>query len=132
MTGGAILVDGCVGHDAGGRMRRGVIAVAGKAGEGFGRNLIAGSLFAFGGVGRFPGAGMKRGTIGLFVDEDIELLPSFAHSGSYRFPYLTIYLRRLAEWGLKIPEDVFSTVMERYNGDLADGGRGEVLAARRA
>ena len=64
MRDGVILVDGDVGDEAGRRMRRGLIAVGGAAGDGFGRGMIAGSLFAFGPVGRFAGgdeAGDDRG-----------------------------------------------------------------------
>jgi formylmethanofuran dehydrogenase subunit C len=127
MRDGVILVDGSAGDEAGARMRRGLIAVAGAAGEGFGRGLVAGSLFAFGTVGRYPGSGMKRGTIALFGSPPPELLPSFAFAGAYRFPFLTIYLRRLASWGFPVPDDAFGAVAGRYNGDLADGGLGEVL-----
>ncbi len=70
---------------------------------------------------------MKRGTIAAFGDERPELLPTFAARGRYSFPFLAIYLTRLAGWGFPVPSDVFSPEMERYNGDLADGGQGEVL-----
>jgi formylmethanofuran dehydrogenase subunit C len=127
MRDGVILVDGDVGDEAGRRMRRGLIAVAGAAGDGFGRNLIAGSLVAFGAVGRYPGAGMKRGTIALLGAEGVDILPTFAASGRFAFPFLTIYLRRLQGWGFPVPPEVFSSALERYNGDLADGGQGEIL-----
>jgi formylmethanofuran dehydrogenase subunit C len=127
MRAGVILVDGSVGEDAGRRMRRGLIAVGGAAGEGFGRSLIAGSLVAFGAMGRQAGAGMKRGTIALLGTQGVEVFPTFALSGTYRFPFLRIYLRRLAGWGFPVGADVFSAQMARYNGDLAEGGQGEIL-----
>jgi formylmethanofuran dehydrogenase subunit C len=89
--------------------------------------MIAGSLFVFGRVGRYAGAGMKRGTIAALGPEPPELLPSFAASGRYRFPFLALYLKRLAQWGLAVPGAVLSAEVERYNGDLADGGQGEFL-----
>lgn len=127
MREGVILVDGDAGAEAGRKMRRGLIAVGGSAGEGFGRGLVAGSLFAFGPLGRFAGAGMKRGTIAALGAEPPEVLPSFAATGCYQFPFLAVYLRRLAAWGFRVPADVFSAPVRRYNGDLADGGRGEIL-----
>ncbi len=127
MRDGVILVDGDVGDEAGRKMRRGLIVVGGAAGEGFGRGLVAGSLLAFGPLGRFAGAGMKRGTIAALGAGPTELLPTFAPTGRYRFPFLAVYLRRLADWGFRVPVDVFSAESERYNGDLADGGRGEIL-----
>ncbi len=127
MREGVILVEGNVGDEAGRKMRRGLIAVSGDSGEAFGKGLIAGSLFAFGRLGRNPGLGMKRGTIVALGSEPPELLPTFVASGRYRFPFLTIYLKRLAAWGFRVPAEMFSAEMGRYNGDLADGGHGEIL-----
>jgi len=127
MRDGVILVDGDAGDDAGRRMRRGLIAVGGAAGDGFGRGLIAGTLVAFGSLGRYAGMGMKRGTLAAFGEGGVELLPSFAPAGRYRFPFLTVYLRHLAALGFPIPAAMFTAEMGRYNGDLADGGRGEIL-----
>ena len=130
MKEGVILVDGSAGPEAGALMRRGLIAIGGPVGEGFGRGMIAGSLFAFGPVGRHPGTGMKRGTIALFGVEAPELLPSFEAAGSYRFPFLSVYLKRLSAWGFAVPEEWRSAALSRYNGDRADGGIGEILVAR--
>lgn len=130
MREGVILVDGSVGAEAAVRIRRGLIAVGGKAGEGLGRGMVAGSVFAFGPVGRYPGTGMKRGTIAIFGAEPVELLPSFAPTGAYRFPFLTIYLRRLVSWAFEPAGNVSAGEAGRYNGDLADGGRGEILVLR--
>jgi formylmethanofuran dehydrogenase subunit C len=130
MREGVILVMGNVGDDAGLAMRRGLIAVAGRSGDGLGRALIAGSIFAFGPVGRRAGAGMKRGTLALFgLDDATEpgLLPTFAPSGRLRPPFLTLYLRRLRQWGFPVPESAFSGTFARYNGDLVERGQGEVL-----
>lgn len=129
MRDGVILVDGSAAGECGERMRRGLIAVKGSVGEGFGRGMIAGSLFAFGAVGRHPGTGMKRGTIALFGTDPTALLPSFEATGSYRFPFLSLYLRRLAVWGFDEAEEVRSVALSRYNGDVADGGLGEILVA---
>lgn len=129
MKDGVILVDGSVGDEAGARLRRGLIAVGGSVGRGLGRGMIAGTIFAFGPVGDYPGIGMKRGTIGLFAKETPRLLPSFLSAGSYRVPFLTIYLRRLAELGFAPARGVSAGAVERYNGDIADHGIGEVLLA---
>ncbi len=128
MREGVILVDGASGEEAGRRMRRGLIAIASSAtGDCPGRGMIAGSLFVFGTLGACPGVGMKRGTIAAFGADRPELLPTFADTGHYRFPFLAIYLKQLSRWGFPVPPDVFSLEMERYNGDLADDGQGEVL-----
>jgi formylmethanofuran dehydrogenase subunit C len=70
---------------------------------------------------------MKRGTIGLFGPGPVDILPTFASAGRHRFPFLTIYLRRLKEWGFPVPLEVFSRELERYNGDLVEAGQGEIL-----
>ncbi|MDB5352851.1 MAG: formylmethanofuran dehydrogenase subunit [Planctomycetota bacterium] len=127
MREGVILVDGNIGHDAGLAMRRGVIAVIGNAGDGLGRAMIAGSIFSFGSVGIGLGSGMKRGTLALFGDAMPRIGPTFAASGRDRPPFLTIYLRKLAEWGVPVPEVAFSGTMRRYNGDRAERGQGEIL-----
>ncbi|WP_406697029.1 formylmethanofuran dehydrogenase subunit C [Singulisphaera sp. Ch08] len=129
MRDGIILVEGTIGDDAGLAMRRGLIAVTGSAGEGLGRGMIAGSIFAFGPVGGFPGAGMKRGTLAFFAGEDVSerrLLPTFAPSGRSRPPFLSVYLRQLRTWGFPVPDTAFSGPLERYNGDLAERGQGEI------
>jgi formylmethanofuran dehydrogenase subunit C len=127
MRDGVILVGGSAGDDAGRKMRRGLIAVAGSVGEGFGRDVIAGSLFSFGPVARYAGLGMKRGTIAVFEPSGLEVLTTFAASGRFRFPFVTIYLRRLSAWGFPVPAEVSAAGMDRYNGDLAEGGQGEIL-----
>ena len=133
MREGVILVEGNVGGDTGLAMRRGLIAIGGAVGDGMGRALIAGSIFAFGPVGRLVGAGMKRGTLALYglpEPSQPDLLPTFAPSGLSRPPVITIYLRRLEQWGFPVPESAFSGPLDRYNGDLGARGQGEVLIAR--
>jgi len=128
MREGVILVDGSIGEDAGLAMRRGLIAFGASAGDGLGRGLVAGSIFGFGPAGRYLGAGMKRGTLALFGSkrDDPGLLPTFISSGRSRPPFLTLYLRKLKGWGFPVPDSAFSGSLERYNGDLAEGGQGEI------
>ncbi len=127
MREGVILVEGDVGHDAGLAMRRGLIAVSGSCGDGLGRAMIAGSIFAFGPIGTGSGSGMKRGTLALFGASPPRIGPTFAASGFDRPPFLTIYLRKLVEWGFPVPPSAFSGTMSRYNGDRAEQGQGEIL-----
>ncbi len=130
MRDGLILVEGDIGDDAGLAMRRGLIAVSGRSGDDLGRAMIAGSIFAFGPIGGRVGAGMRRGTIALFGvpdPADPGLLPTFAASGRYRPPVLTVFLKRLSEWGFPVPAPAFSGTFARYNGDLVEHGQGEIL-----
>ena len=132
MREGVILVKGSIGGDSGLSMRRGLIAVLGDAGAGLGRSMVAGSAFAFGAVGPGAGVSMKRGTLALFGPEPPRLRPTFAASGRDRPPFLTIYLRKLREWGFPVPEAAFASDFDRYNGDQAEGGQGEILVHRPA
>ncbi len=128
MREGVILVEGAIGNEAGQAMRRGLIALSGGAGHGLGRGMIAGSIFAFGPVGTALGLGMKRGSLVLFGDPPaLSILPSFARSGRMRPVFVTIYLRQLRDWGFPVPDSAFVGAFDRYNGDLAESGQGEIL-----
>lgn len=127
MREGVILVRGGVGACAGLALRRGLIAVAGAAGDDLGHGLIAGSIIAFGPVGKRPGAGLKRGTIALLGTTPPDLPPTFRRACRYRPPFLAVYLRRLRAWGFPVPCADDRPLVERYNGDLLEGGTGEIL-----
>lgn len=128
MTGGEILIHGNAGDEIGHSMRRGVIAVGGNAGDALGFNLIAGSIFVFGACGIRPGAGMRRGTIGLFSPSmPPDLLPTFRHACTYRPGYLQIYLRELSRRGFSVPQDCREASFHRYLGDFLEYGKGEIL-----
>ena len=127
MRNGVIIVKGNAGDDVGRRMRRGVIVVEGSAGDGLGGRLVAGSILVFGTVGRATGMSMKRGTIALFQSSAATLLPSFVNTGRFRFPFLTLYFKQLEAWGVRVEPSMFSATLSRYNGDLTEGGRGEIL-----
>ena len=131
MNDGVILVHGSVGDTAGRRMRRGLIAVKGAAADYCGKEMIAGSIFVFGSIGQCTGSGMKRGTIGLFGSLNAAILSNFATAGRFRFPFMTIILRWLLDQGFPVPLPLLSCSLERYNGDLARGGQGEILVAPR-
>jgi formylmethanofuran dehydrogenase subunit C len=131
MREGAILVSGRAGNDVGSGMRRGFIAVQGALGHTPARNMIAGSVFAFDSVGCWPGVGMKRGTLACFGAgvHDSTLGASFVPSGVDCPVFLAIYLQQLVEWGFDVPRSATKCRMARYNGDIAEGGQGEVLLA---
>jgi formylmethanofuran dehydrogenase subunit C len=126
MRGGTILVRGRAGNDVGRSMRRGTIAVQGGAGDGFGINMIAGTLAALGPLGIATGLGMRRGTI-LARGPIPHLLPTFRHNGPFRSPFLALLWRHLLEIGLELPDRQPPPIMERWLGDLAERGQGEIL-----
>lgn len=130
MRGGTILVRGIVGNQTGLLMRRGLIAASGAIGELTGHSMIAGTILAFGEIGRAPGFCMRRGTIVLFAETErarATLLPTFAASGCERPVFLALLFSTLAARGFEVPPKALESAYERYNGDLAQSGQGEIL-----
>jgi formylmethanofuran dehydrogenase subunit C len=110
-------------------MRRGVIAVAGSAGDFTGVMMLAGTIFVFGALGLRTGAGMKRGAIVLFSGDggSPSLLPTFKFDCTYRPVWIDLYLRQLREWGVSVPEASMRGLYRRYSGDFVEHGKGEIL-----
>ena len=131
MTGGEILVTGSAGDELGTAMRRGLIAVAGSVGHAAGFGMIAGSLMLFGSVGRHTGAGMKRGSITLFsTTHRAELLPTFHRASTDQPTFVRVYLRHLERLDFPLPSGCLTADYDRYNGDLIELGKGEILVRR--
>ena len=126
MTGGEIIVRGNVGDEAGARMRRGMIAVTGDGGRGTGEGMIAGTVVVFGKAG--PGAGrfLKRGSI--VALGKIERPATFRYACTYRPPHVNLLLRYLrTDAGIPVTDRHTAGRYERYSGDLAELGKGEIL-----
>lgn len=126
MTGGTILVHGAAGNEIGHTMRRGMIAVGGNIGDLTGFNMLAGNIFLFGNYGIRHGAGMRRGTIGFFGDEAPPILPTFRRACRYRPAVLSLIFRQLERCGFPLPSDVRQSAIDLFNGDMIEGGRGEL------
>lgn len=128
MTGGEILVDGDAGNEIGHTMRRGLIAIGGSAGDAAGFSMIAGSIFLFGPTGIRPGAGMRRGTIGLLAANGApDMLPTFKWTCVFQPVFLQFYLSQLRARGFAISDDCFRASYQRYCGDFLEYGKGEIL-----
>jgi formylmethanofuran dehydrogenase subunit C len=127
MKGGAILITGDAGQRIGDRMRRGTIAVQGGAGDFTGTGMLAGTVIVLGQAGDYTGYGMKRGTI--VLNEEPRLLGStFNDCGCFDLAFLRLVLNDVASLsdrfkGLRR----LDTLSRRYAGDLAGGGKGEIL-----
>jgi formylmethanofuran dehydrogenase subunit C len=129
MTGGTILVQGAVGNEIGHSLRRGLLAV-GSAGDLAGFNMLAGTILVFGAAGIRHGAGMKRGTLAFLGLESLPILPSFRFACRYRPEAMTLLLRHVRSLGFPLPEEMLAASYDLYNGDLIEGGRGELLVRR--
>ena len=127
MTGGTILVAGDVGNEIGHTMRRGLLVVGGNVGDLAAFNMLAGTILICGEGGIRHAAGMKRGTLAFLGQWAPELLPTFRFACRYQPTVLTVLLRELRLQGFPVGDDLLSTQFDLYNGDLIEGGRGEIL-----
>lgn len=127
MLGGEIVVLGRAGANAGTRMRRGVIFIGGNAGEGAGQSIIAGTLVLAGSAGRNLGLWNKRGSIIALAEVAIPV--TYRYACSYHPPAVPLLLGRLAtRYGAPISREQVAGRFQRYSGDLAESGKGEILA----
>ena len=127
MAGGEIIVRGNAGAEIGATMRRGTVVVAGNAGPRAGIGMIAGNVIVFGNAGEDPGRFNKRGTI--VVVGRVSLSPTYQYACTYRPPHIAVTLVHLrSRRNLSIDGDVLAAHFRRYSGDMAESGRGEILA----
>ena len=127
MSGGELIVHGEAGVEAGAAMRRGLLAIGKAAGERTGLGMIAGNVVLFGPVGRDPGLWSKRGSV--VALRSIEPPPTYAYACTYQPTHLRLMLRRLqTRFGLPVQRKHLTGYYRRYSGDMAELGRGEILA----
>jgi len=127
MTNGTILVAGDAGNEIGRSMRRGLIAIGGGVGDLAGVDMLAGSILLFGDSGIRAGTGMRRGTIAFLGKKAPPLLPSFRRASHSRPDVLQLIYRHLRRLDFAFDDALFAASYHLYNGDLLNGGRGELL-----
>ena len=125
MKGGTIVIEGDAGSEVGELMRRGTIAIKGKVGAIAGALMTGGSIVCFGDIGERAGAGMDRGTIIAFNLP--KLLPTFKYSCTYNPTFIRAFLPGLKKYGLPIKKEHIEGLYDRYSGDVAALGKGEIL-----
>jgi formylmethanofuran dehydrogenase subunit C len=125
MSGGTILVEGSAGIEIGMRMKRGIIAIRGPVRDFAGLQMKGGTLFLLGGAEIRTGAWMSRGTIVCL--KPVRLLPTFSYACTYNPAFLNIYARHLQHLGFSIPSAAHEGAYQRYTGDSAIPGKGEIL-----
>ena len=125
MTDGTIIVGGTAGLEVGMRMKRGTIAVGGRVGDFAGLQMKGGTIVLGSGAERWTGAWMLRGTIISLAP--IPLLPTFLYASTYNPTFVRLYSRRLASLGFALPYDEQRGAYQRYAGDAAVPGKGEIL-----
>jgi formylmethanofuran dehydrogenase subunit C len=125
MTGGTIVIDGSAGLEVGMRMKRGTIVVGGPVRDFAGLQMKGGTIFLLGGAEIRTGAWMIRGTIVSL--KPLPLLPTFAYACAYNPTFVRVYARHLQALGVTIPPQVREGSYQRYTGDTAVPGKGEIL-----
>ena len=125
MKGGIILIEGTAGLEVGMRMKRGTIVVGGMVRDFAGLEMRGGTIVLLGGAEIRTGAWMMRGTIVSL--KPIPLLPSFMYSSTYTPTFLRLYARHLGTLGFTIPYEEQDGAYQRYIGDTAMPGKGEIL-----
>jgi formylmethanofuran dehydrogenase subunit C len=125
MRGGTLLVRGNAGARFGDRMRRGTALVFGDAGEFCASRMVAGTIAVAGRLGAHPGYGMRRGTLRALGPAPA-VPPTFATTNVNIGVFWQLLARDLARHG-----GAFATLGSRcawrHVGDLAAGGKGELL-----
>jgi formylmethanofuran dehydrogenase subunit C len=112
-------------------MRRGMVLVAGDAGDFAASRLIAGSVYIGGKVGAHLGYGMRRGTV-LLMQAPSKMIPTFTEGGHGFDVFWRLFTRTLANEKLAPFATLAANALPaRYAGDLAVDGRGELLIAKR-
>jgi formylmethanofuran dehydrogenase subunit C len=125
MTDGTIIVDGTAGLEVGMRMKRGIIAIGGPVRDFAGLQMKGGTLVIRHGAELRTGAWMLRGTIVTLTP--VQLLPTFSYASTYNPTFLRLYAKHLSTLGFTIPYEEQDGGYQRYTGDAAVPGKGELL-----
>jgi formylmethanofuran dehydrogenase subunit C len=126
MTGGELVVHGSVGREAGALMRRGLL-VAGDVGDHAAVGMIAGTIVAFGTIGPTPGLWSKRGSV--VALGEVPVPTTYRYACTYQPVHVRLMLTRLkARYDMPVEERHLTGFYRRYSGDLAELGKGEILA----
>lgn len=128
MQGGTVLVQGNAGDRLGDRMRRGMVLVEGRCGDYCASRMGAGTIAVIGPAGSGLGFAMRRGSV--ILDHPADLPPTFADFGTHDLGFLRLLH---GAWRSSLPGSRFAAIgdeavrVRRFIGDLANGGKGEVL-----
>lgn len=127
MTGGTVIVTGNTGARTGDHMRRGMILIEGNAGDYCGARMISGTIAVLGGVGAHLGYAMKRGTLLLTQAPSQGISANFNDCGSHTLAFLPLLFASFAKLDSKFADVESFSRVQRYAGDLAGIGMGEIL-----
>ena len=127
MQGGIAIFESGVASGLGERMRRGVIAVYGKAEGDVLPDMLGGTVLLIGGLA--PGAhlleGMNRGTV--ILPDEADVPPYFERTSDVDLVFLRYLFRQLEAQGVAVPKAWFNVPFTRWRGDMAALGKGEIF-----
>ena len=121
---GTIIVKGNANDRVGDQMRRGLILIDGNAGNYCASRMIAGTIGVYGEVGQYLGFTMKRGTI--LLTQQPCLHATLQDCGMHTLPFLTLLFRSFTPLPTLF-NHIQTQRVQRYAGDLACNGNGEIL-----
>jgi formylmethanofuran dehydrogenase subunit C len=125
MRGGTLLVRGSAGARFGDRMRRGSALVFGDAGDFLASRMVAGTIAVAGRIGAHAGYGMRRGSV-VCAGTAPTVPATFVGNDANIAVFWQLLARDLARHG-----GAFASLparrVQRHLGDLAAGGKGELL-----
>lgn len=124
MKGGLVIVTGNAGDRVGDQMRRGIVLIEGNAGAYCASRMLAGTIGVLGSVGDYVGYGMRRGTLLLF--QQPRLHATLQDCGTHTLPFLKLMFKSFGGLPSKFAA-LNKNRVQRYAGDLANDGKGEIL-----
>jgi formylmethanofuran dehydrogenase subunit C len=124
MRGGSIICTGNTGDRVGDQMRRGLILIDGNAGDYLASRMLAGTIGVHGNVGKYTGFGMKRGTI--LLNKSADFHATIQDCGTHNLPFLRLLFKSFHQLNSQFSK-LDSTRVQRYCGDIAANGTGEIL-----
>ena len=124
MRGGTIVVDGDAGDHLATSMRRGTILVHGKAGAGLARSMRGGTVVCRSADSPI-GCGLIRGT--LVLGDEAAMPATYRQVGWVEPVFWKAFRRWVEQCGLQLPAFAMSDRLERWTGDHAALGKGELL-----
>ncbi|GEM_PF-1296210 len=126
-NGGVIHIQGNAGDRTGECQRRGLIIIEGNTGALTGYRMIAGTLYVGGHSGEQTGLNMRRGTI-ILRQRPTQLPITLNYNGAIPLTILNLLMRPLRQYLTKqTPPDSTAEQVDRYVGDVACKGQGEII-----
>lgn len=133
MNGGIIIIEGNAGNEVGNTMKLGTIVVYGNLGMFAGIYMKGGTIICFGKIDKRCGGEMYDGTIvtmnGFY--DNVNVLPTFKSNGIFNPTFLRVFLVELRKYGVNVDDKFINGLYERFSGDFATTGKGEIYVLRK-